>query len=373
MNRIVLINILYLLILIAAALLPEGISNYNAYVLLTMSVTYLLLMRSQEVYMDTILCGGMLLAVSFFRYPLYACIDTALVFFVFSSLYAGACFRADMCDFRLIRWIYFFVLLAMVAGMANPSFWSDGDEMRYIGIFHGGNSSASMFLMLGIAIWEMEKKEKGRVCILFLLITITLLYMWASGTRSMLFCLPYWLYQMFSRTRTRVLVILLLIAGVLYLPVFVESIVEKMRLEEDDPSIMTRSVIYQLLLSGISDNYALIPQGSHSGWYMIKDFTGDPTFSPHNDFLNFIYEWGVIFYLFCVIVAMKLKCFLRLNFEFILILLALSSCALHNILFNVIIWIPFTVILMVRRATDEIRKVCYEQSRYTIGYRKKIQ
>lgn len=362
MNRIVLINILYLFILIAAALLPEGISNYNAYVLLAVSVVYALQIRSFGVYVSTLVCGGLICAVSIFQYPLYGIIDSVLIFFLFCSIYAGSCFRVDMCDLRLIRGMYFFVLLAMVVGMANSSFWSDGDEMRYIGIFHSGNSSASMFLMLGIAIWEMEKKEKGRVCILFLLITITLLYMWASGTRSMLFCLPYWLYQMFGRTRTRILVILLLIAGVLYLPVFVESIVEKMRLEEDDPSIMTRSVIYQLLLSGICDNYALIPQGSHSGWDMVRDFTGDPTFSPHNDFLNFIYEWGVIFYLFCVIVAMKLKCFLRLNFEFILILLALSSCALHNILFNVIIWIPFTVILMVRRATDEIRKVCYEQS-----------
>lgn len=347
MNKIVLISILYTLILVAAALLPEGIGNYNAYVLLMMSVMYLLLVRSPEVYMDTILCGGMVFAVSIFRYPLYACIDSALVFFIFSSLYAGACFKVDMRNMRMIRWSYLLVIFLLIAGMLKPTLWN-GDDMRYVGIFHRGNTSASVFLMLVITVWEIEKIGKNRILVLLLLVAAYLLYIWASGTRSLLFGLPYWLYQLFSRQGTRIIVVLMLVAGVFYLPMVAESIVEKVRLEED-PSMRTRSSLYLLLLSGIWDNYALIPQGSHAGWYMVKDFTGDPSFSPHNDFLNFIYEWGVIFYIFCTILVMRLKRFVQLNLEFLLILLALSSCALHNTLFNVIIWIPFTVILMVRR------------------------
>ena len=347
MNKIVLISILYTLILVAAALLPEGIGNYNAYVLLMMSVTYLLMVRSPKVYMDTILCGGMVFAVSIFRYPLYACIDSALVFFVFSSLYAGAFFKVDMKDMRLIRWSYLLVIFLLIVGMAKPTLW-DGDDMRYVGIFHRGNTSASVFLMLVIAVWEIEKIGKDRILVLLLLVAAYFLYIWASGTRSLLFGLPYWLYQLLSRQGTRIIVFSILVAGVFFLPMVAEPIVEKVRLEED-PSMRTRSSLYILLLSGIWDNYALIPHGSHAGWYMIKDFTGDPSFSPHNDFLNFIYEWGGIFYLFCAMLIIRLKRFVQLNLEFILILLGLSSCALHNTLFNVIIWVPFTVILMIRR------------------------
>lgn len=360
MDRVVGINILYLLILLAAAILPGGISDYDAYVLLLVSVVYALQIRSFKVYVSALICGGMVCAVSMFRSPLHAFIDCTRIFFVFSSLYAGACFRVDKYDFRLIRRMYFFVLLAMVAGMASPSLW-DGDSMRYLGIFHGTNLSASVFLMLGIAVWEMEKKGEGRLKVLLLLVAVTLLYIWASGTRSLLLGLPYWLYQLFSRSMAWILFVFLLVAGMFYLFEPAELIVEKVRLEKDD-SMMTRSVLYLQLWTGILDNYALIPHGSHAGWDMIRAFTADLIYSPHNDFLNFIYDWGAIFYIFCIMAAVRLKRFVRLNLEFGLILLALLSCALHNMLFNVVVWIPFTVILMARRTTDEIGKVCYERN-----------
>lgn len=43
-----------------------------------------------------------------------------------------------------------------------------------------------------------------------------------------------------------------------------------------------------------------------------------------------------------------------------LILLAMASCALHNMMFAVYVWIPFTIILMARRTANGIGKICYE-------------
>ena len=79
-----------------------------------------------------------------------------------------------------------------------------------------------------------------------------------------------------------------------------------------------------------------------------------------NDFLNFIYNWGAIFYVFCLMVFVRLKRCVHLNAEFILILLAMASCALHNMMFAVYVWIPFTIILMARRTANGIGKICYE-------------
>mgnify|MGYP006868102228 FL=1 len=361
MNRIVLVSVFYFFILLVAAVLPDGISDYNAYVVLLISVLYALMIKSADVYLDTLICGAAVCVVSIFQYPLYAFLDCILIFFVFASLYIGACFPVKIRELRFIQSVYLFVCLASVVGIFSPALYKgDGDEMRYAGLFHAINFSACVFSILGIAVWEIEKRGKERLGILLLMVVCFFIYTWATSTRSLLFVLPYWIYQLFGRRKTKVLVVGLFVVGLFYLPSVVEQISEKLRLEDNESSMATRSVLYLQLLSGILDNYAFIPHGSYAATDMIIRFTNDSRYSPHNDFLNFIYNWGAIFYVFCLMVFVRLKRCVHLNAEFILILLAMASCALHNMMFAVYVWIPFTIILMARRTANGIGKICYE-------------
>lgn len=269
----------------------------------------------------------------------------------------GCCSPVKAKEVRTIRTICLLICLLSILGILNPMMYqAEEDGIRYSGLFHRGNQSASIFSILSIAAWEFEKKEKQRIEILLLLAIGFCGYTWASGTRSLLFVLPYWVYQLYISRKTRTLSIFLSVITILiYLPVFSEQITNKLRLEEDD-SFNTRSVLYARLWMDIKENYAIIPHGSYTATAMIRQYTRDPSFSPHNDFLKFIYEWGAIFYIFCVYLALKIRKYVKLDLEFLLILLALASCALHNMLSTVYLWIPFMFILAARRRTSEIIK-----------------
>ena len=329
MSKLFLLSIFYFAILLVYVLLPNGLSDYNGYVLLVTTCMYLLLVKSHEVYRTAFLLGAAVFICSVFLSSsniLYAFIDCAFIFYVIGTIYAGLMYNIE------------------------------DNESRYLGLFHRENQSASIFSMLSIAVWELEKKEKQRIEILLLLIIGFLGYMWVSGTRSLLFVLPYWGYQLYISRKTRTLSILIsVIVTIIYLPVFSEQISDKLRLEEE-ASFNTRSVLYARLWMGIKENYAIIPHGSYTATAMIQGYTRDPGFSPHNDFLKFIYEWGAIFYVFCIYLILKIRKYVKLDLEFLLILLALTSCSLHNMLSTVYLWIPFMFILAARRRTSEIIK-----------------
>lgn len=354
MNKIVVIVILYLLTLLAAIILPNGISDYNAYVQLFMCVVYVMLIRSFSVYVATFICWFPICIMSISHSSLlYILIDSALIFFIFGSLYASLNFSVKKRELRFFESVFFLVVLMSVAGILNPALYRDtGDGSRYMGLFHAINFSASVFSILGIAVWEIEKTARKRTWILFALVFGVLIYIWATTTRSLLFVLPYWLYQLSKVVNRKMLIAAVAVVCIFYMPVIINTILPKLRLEEDESSIMTRSLLYQELISGILDNYALIPRGAHAATTMVVNFTGDPRFSPHNDFLNYIYNWGGVFYVFCAMIIYRLRSHIKFNFEFYLILLAMAACALHNMLFAIYVWIPFIIILMVRKYSN---------------------
>lgn len=360
MSKLFLLSIFYFAILLVYILLPNGLSDYNGYVLLVTTCMYLLLVKSHEVYRTAFLLGAAVFICSVFLSSsniLYAFIDCAFIFYVIGTIYAGCCFPVKAKEVRIIRIVCLLVCLLSILGFLNPLMYNiEDNESRYLGLFHRENQSASIFSMLSIAVWELEKKEKQRIEILLLLIIGFLGYMWVSGTRSLLFVLPYWGYQLYISRKTRTLSILIsVIVIIIYLPVFSEQISDKLRLEEE-ASFNTRSVLYARLWMGIKENYAIIPHGSYTATAMIQGYTRDPGFSPHNDFLKFIYEWGAIFYVFCIYLILKIRKYVKLDLEFLLILLALTSCSLHNMLSTVYLWIPFMFILAARRRTSEIIK-----------------
>lgn len=354
MNRIVLIILFYFLTLSAAIVLPNGISDYNAYILCCLCILYILLIKSSAVYRSSLLCGLALCLTSILNFQPYTLVDCALIFSIFGSIYIGLHFPIKKKELRFFKYCFFFIYLISLLGIFNPSLYRDtGDGFRYSGLFHAVNFSASIFSILGIAIWEIEKTERKTVWILLILIMSLLIYIWATSTRSLLFTLPYWLYQLYTRCNKTVLVTSILLICILYLPSIIEAVSVKLRLEENESSIATRSVLYLQLLSGIRDNYGIIPHGSHAATQMIVDFTGDPLFSPHNDILTYIYDWGAVFYIFCIMIGINLKKYISFNIEFCLILLVIIACALHNMMLSLYIWIPFIIILTTRRNIND--------------------
>lgn len=356
-SKVGVLSIVYFFVLFIFALLPKGLSDYNGYVLLFMASVYLWLVRNVDVYRVSFLFSLVVFTFSLFQSPnfLFVVLDCAFIFYVIGSVYIGCCFPVKEREIRFIRLACVFICLLSVLGIFNPIMYAgdEGDEFRYLGIFHGITSSACIFSMVSIVIWELEKKEKRRLGILVSLIVSFLIYMWAAGTRSLLFILPYWLYQLYTQRKTRIMVFVALGISLLYLSLFSEQILEKFRLDENEASLNTRSSLYLQIGMGILDNYVVIPHGSYTATAVIRQFTGDSSYSPHNDILKFIYEWGILFFVFCIFLMVKIKKHVRLDLEFVLILVALISCSLHNMLSTVYLWIPFLFILIARRRIDK--------------------
>lgn len=354
-SKLLLINILYLIILLLGVFLPNnGISDYNWLVLLVVTSIYLCLIKHANVYYDIIICCSSLCIVSIYKHPIYTIFDCLLIFFVFASLQMGIYYTVRPKEVRCIKNIYLLYIVLSLIGIFNSSLYVESKDlqMRYVGLFHAGNMSASIFAILEIAVWEIEKSNKGRLAWLLFLIASYFFYAFASLTRSLWFFLPYWIYQIVHRSNV-IIVFLLLCVGLLYLFPISEDIEGLLRLEADASS-MTRAALYEQLLSGILDYGALLPHGSNAARDMIVSFTDDPSYTPHNDILKFIYDWGIIFYAFCIMLVIRLKKCISINIEFVMIMLAVISCGLHNMMFSVYIWIPITTILMVRRTCNKI-------------------
>lgn len=350
MSKIKFITLFYILILITAAILPNGISNYNAYVSFITVIIYALLIKSTMVYVTSLTIGLTICLFSIFTHPLYTFLDWILIFLILGSISIGKTFCLSEKDQKFIQNTFTFICIASIIGILCPSLYrGEEGEMRYAGLFHAINFSACVFSIINIAVWEIEKKHKKRFSILVLMATCFIIYTLATSTRSLLLVLPYWLYQFIVRKKARIIIICIIAIVGFKLPSIVDEITTRLRLEDNESSMATRTVLYMQLLAGIIDNYGIIPHGSYSATDMIIQFTGDTKYSPHNDFLNFIYNWGAIFYIFCIIIVKQLKTYIKINLEFCLIILAMAACSLHNMMFAIYIWIPFTIILIIRR------------------------
>ena len=56
MSKVAFISLVYFCILLIAAILPDGISDYNAYVSVFIFVVYALLIKSTDVYSTSLIC-----------------------------------------------------------------------------------------------------------------------------------------------------------------------------------------------------------------------------------------------------------------------------------------------------------------------------
>lgn len=358
----------YLLVLLAAFILPRGISDYNAIVLMFFCILFSKFLKCKSVLIPSAILGILIGLTSLKHLSIYVLIDLASIFFIFSCVYIGGCLFVSPREFKIIKKVFICLYIASCAGIFIPSLYQfyEGDGLRYAGLFHNINFSANVFAILGVAIWEIQKKESKKMYLLVIVIIGLFLYLFATRTRSLLFTFPYWFYQIYKYSNRKVLFAFVVILLPIGLSLSLNYFMERMHLDKVDSSMTTRALLYDALFSGIIENYTLIPAGSHSATDLAINLTGNEKFTPHNDVLRYIYEWGYVFYFFCLFFFFKVRRKIKFDGELSLILFVMISFALHNMMLAVYVWIPFIYVLSVRRID------CYEQG-CIISNSKKIQ
>ncbi len=278
---------------------------------------------------------------------LHIVIDCGVIFYVVSSV--DLLSLVYLKEKRLKAFTSFLLLLviASLINIYNPLLWETKGIDRYLGIFSSCNSSASMFAIFSILIWEVQKKYhffkiKG-IYLLFFFIASLALYFLASKTRSLLFVFPYWVFQFYQSIGLKkfVFVSLLVIPYIGYILFYIQ---DNGRVKEDD-SFNTRLGLYLMQIEGIIDNYIILPHGANAAMEMVR-YRLDETYSPHNDFLRYIYDWGGVFFLIVFYIIRKIIKCVKIDLNLIVIFIAYLPFTLHNLLFAPIVWIPLIIILI---------------------------
>lgn len=350
----------FLMVVIVMAI--NGFGRFNSVPVLFFCLVWICYIRDSRYYLWSLFLS---LILSIFSLAngvslLHICVDILDLSFVLGAAYLCNKFRYSR---NIIRFASLFMALLLIFSIIGMGFsrlyeYSDG-AYRYNGIFASGNSSSNTFLVLSIMFWEFFKRIrlKGLIpkLVLVLLVLAFLAYVFTSQTRSMLIALPYWMYQfalLFGKKKVLALAILVGLAGSTYLLTVLQ---EKLRMTED-ASFLTRLQLYEAELSGIWDNYIVIPHGAHRAWELAIDVTMDDGFSPHNDFLKYLYDWGLAFILLLYVLYKNIKNRVGFDLNICLFLLAQSSCLLHNMWFLPIVWLPVLFVLNLKN------NILYEQN-----------
>jgi hypothetical protein len=156
------------------------------------------------------------------------------------------------------------------------------------------------------------------------------------------------LYQYWKYSKNIIYFLIAIIISTLYFSS--DILLGDFRIEKD-PSLLTRIDMYEYIFQGIHKAYYFFQHGFNASIIDIENFIGEEKYPIHNDFLRYLYDWGVIwliflYFFFKQIVSLKK---LGLKFDFYLILLFVFSNLLHNTLFSFYIWIPLLFYLLLKK------------------------
>lgn len=346
-----LIALLYGLILIASMALPETLSNYNAFLYLAYCLMFPFYRLNAKVYVFSAIFAiivGLFSVISDCK-VMYIAIDAGIIFYLLASMDLIDSIYIKQRLRKIIIAVLTILLILSVLNTFNPEAYAEIDgDVRYTGIFIWGNTSACMFAILSILFWKLlspTMKPTGKKILVICLTLSLVIYYFASQTRTLLFVIPYWIYQLFVLFRKQMIFFSLLTAITMSGPI-IGYLEENSRMEEDS-SYITRSGLYLAQIAGIWDNYVVIPHGANCANDLVYSLTGDTGFSPHNDFLRYTYDWGIVFIFIVFYISKIIKKYKKINIEIILIFIGYSGFALHNLLFLPYVWIPLIFILMI--------------------------
>lgn len=350
--------ILYIyLILLFIPLFGVNIFDYNPIIDGVFLVIILVHIRLKTINVFIILFFLLLFYIIFLSNtssgPLYAVFTIIKLLIPILLIY-----KSKVINFQILELFYLvaklFIFSNILLAILNLS-QLNIDGFRFFGTINNVNLTTNLTIIFIIYIIEYNYSVKNKENLSFILMyfLIFLFFMLVTGTRSGILALLYFFYVLHRTTKNRKsYYILLLPTFLLIFFVFYSTwplIQEKLRLSTGNDSLITRYLIYEYFWLSLIDNYFLIPFGIHAHKHiMAVNFNNYPV---HNDYLEYVYNLGFLFlaYLgYIIYIIKKSSGVLTLCFSIILLIIV-SSFALHNELLSVFIWIPLSFILYIKK------------------------
>ena len=346
-SRLFVFMVVYLFILVIAAVLPISISHFNYVFLVVFTCLSFLLFPYYKTFLQLLFWGPIFILLYLFqpeRSFLYCVNDILIILCLLHFVYVSQKTYIAFDELKFLRtclWLY--IGMTMIFSFF-PSFYND--EGRFLGLMKGVNLSASVSMMLLILIWEIQKKIHESWLILILLFIILLYCCYVYKTRTLFLVLPYFLYQFRAFFRMRHILAIISVISVIAVINYWEQLVDLLRLTNDS-SYITRMSLYLYMFDLLKDSYFVVPHGFNAATSLVVKYTGVDNYSVHNDLLRYLFDWGILFLLFLVILFKKILCHQKMNFY--LIFLSVFALSFHNMLFSIYIWCPFLLIMNINR------------------------
>lgn len=340
-SRIFVITLLWCIIIIIKILFPDslGDAHNNGYYISLCGIVCFILYPS--IIVGSISVIILMVLLYFSRDILHPFLDAAKIIMCLCALKIGIDSRFTGSERKMLFYIVSAFVIVDLLGMGIPSLYNETGvgRSRYAGVLYGTNISATVFGLSQIVICELNNKKKNAYLYFnFIIFVFMALF---SGTRSLLFFLPYWLIQFYTHINKKIFYFGCIAIGL----IVVKSIVDvftMFRLEEDG-SFLTRSFLYRTMIDGIMDNKMIIPHGSNSANLLSKFITSNDDYAAHNDFLLLLYDWGIIFIILMVYSYKQIKNNVNVNWKYLTIVIAWSSAALHNAMLLPVIFLLFII------------------------------
>lgn len=291
---------------------------------------------------------------------IYATIDILTIFNVLSILDVVRHATLTKKHYKIIDTIIFIYIFLFFLFIGNSSFYS-AESGRYMGLMPTSSVSSSVLMLIIVYLIEHYKYTSYKKTIFILSIIIVILNIVLCNTRTVLFIFPYILYSFFILSSNK-LSKHLIVATIIFISIgafsFINNNAETLRLSKDESSFLTRAALYETQFEEIKKAKFIFPHGSNACTKYIQVIAGEE-YSPHNDFLKYWYDWGIMWFVFLYILFKKIA---NLGFKgkshniLCLVLLLLASSSLHNILFSSYMWVALALALVELRSSYNLGK-----------------
>lgn len=349
--RIDIVVVLYCIILVAGLLSSHNISSYNYLILGITVACFTIIFNLEKMYFGlavSLLCS-ILILLQTNTDILFGILDLSTVILLLQIIKVATKNVSNISTSLKFFCIVSFIYILLYLGFSFSSSLYVHENGRYIGLFGSTNVSSSIILFLVIFLSEYNTKMKifNSIFFISLLFLLYIYVFYISKTLSLLFAIPYFIYQYYKLLNNKkAFFFLIILVGIFFI-----YLLNNNRLSfgyDKKLSYNTRMMIYSMFYEKLVNSYFIIPHGFRSSTDLIQLYTANENYSPHNDFLKYLYDWGIFFIILFIYFIYKIR-YLFSSYKGFLIMLIFFSTALHNMLFSVYTLIPFLFILLLYR------------------------
>lgn len=352
-SKYFLLFILYTVVLFVSPFL-EQISKYNSVVVVLFAIMSISLLWDKNImniaiFIFFLLFPVLLFKPSSFLYFIYDYLNVLIVVLILDITARKAYLKRY--EYKLVTYFYLAYIVAFLILLGNSTFYSETN--RYLGLMKGSNLSSLFIISILVYIVEYYKNKKTILGLLCFSYFIFFICSYFCKTRSIFFFLPYLFLLTKEYSKSLCLFTVLIITFIA--SVYWQELINIFRFQED-ASFLTRLEIYTFIFDQIKQGYFLLPNGFNACNEVSMKYVGEAGFTPHNDFLRYYYDWGVIWIIFLGYIVGK--CYIiyqssSFKKELITIFIFLLSNALHNTLFIPYVWLPIFFVLILLKQKQE--------------------